>query len=84
MPIWQAILLGFIEGLTEFLPVSSTGHILLAGHFMGFDSPGKTFEVLIQLGAILAIVSVYFRRLIEMVRVAPDRSSHAPVCAVSC
>jgi undecaprenyl-diphosphatase len=71
MPIWQAILLGFIEGLTEFLPVSSTGHILLAGHFMGFDSPGKTFEVLIQLGAILAIVYVYFWRLIEMVRSLP-------------
>ena len=71
MPIWQAVLLGFIEGLTEFLPVSSTGHILLAGHFMGFDSPGKTFEVLIQLGAILAIVYVYFWRLIEMVRSLP-------------
>jgi undecaprenyl-diphosphatase len=71
MPIWQAILLGFIEGLTEFLPVSSTGHILLAGHFLGFDSPGKTFEVLIQLGAILAIVTVYFWRLIDMVRSLP-------------
>lgn len=66
MPIWQAILLGFVEGLTEFLPVSSTGHILLAGHFLGFESPGKTFEVLIQLGAILAIVYVYFGRLLHM------------------
>ena len=66
MPIWQAILLGFLEGLTEFLPVSSTAHILLAGHFLGFESPGKTFEVLIQLGAILAVVVVYFRRLIHM------------------
>lgn len=63
MPVWQAILLGFIEGLTEFLPVSSTAHILLAGHFMGFHSPGKTFEVLIQLGAILAVMTVYFGRL---------------------
>jgi len=71
MPIWQAILLGFVEGLTEFLPVSSTGHILLAGHFLGFDSPGKTFEVLIQLGAILAIVAVYFRQLLEMVCALP-------------
>ena len=51
------ILLGLIEGLTEFIPVSSTGHVLLAGHFLGFKSPGKTFEVLIQLGAILAILS---------------------------
>ncbi|HYD15193.1 MAG TPA: undecaprenyl-diphosphate phosphatase [Hyphomicrobium sp.] len=71
MAIWQALLLGFLEGLTEFLPVSSTGHILLAGHFLGFDSPGKTFEVLIQLGAILAIVCVYFGRLLSMVCALP-------------
>ena len=61
--IVEALLLGFLEGLTEFIPVSSTGHILLAGHFLGFKSTGKTFEVLIQLGAILAILSVYFGRL---------------------
>lgn len=54
-----AALLGLLEGLTEFLPVSSTGHLLLAGHFLGFDSKGKTFEVVIQLGAILALASVY-------------------------
>lgn len=71
MPIWQAFLLGFLEGLTEFLPVSSTGHLLLAGHFMGFESPAKTFEVLIQLGAILAIVCVYFGRLIQMLWALP-------------
>lgn len=58
-----AIILGIVEGLTEFIPVSSTGHLLLLGHFMGFESEGKTFEIVIQLGAILAIVSVYFRRL---------------------
>ncbi|MCV0397889.1 MAG: undecaprenyl-diphosphate phosphatase [Rhizobiaceae bacterium] len=58
-----ALLLGLLEGLTEFIPVSSTGHILLAGHFLGFESTGKAFEVLIQLGAILAILSVYFGRL---------------------
>ena len=63
MQTWQAILLGIIEGLTEFLPVSSTGHILLAGHFLGVRSPGRAFEVLIQLGAILAILAVYFGRL---------------------
>jgi undecaprenyl-diphosphatase len=63
METWQVVLLGLLEGLTEFIPVSSTGHILLAGHFLGFDSPGKVFEVLIQLGAILAILSVYFGKL---------------------
>ena len=58
----EALLLGLLEGLTEFIPVSSTGHILLAGHFLGFNSTGKVFEVLIQLGAILAILSVYSGR----------------------
>ena len=54
-----AAILGLLEGLTEFLPVSSTGHLLLAGHFLGFESKGRTFEVVIQLGAILALFSVY-------------------------
>lgn len=58
-----AAILGLIEGLTEFIPVSSTGHLLLAGHFLGFNSPGRTFEVVIQLGAVLAILTVYAARL---------------------
>jgi len=66
MPTWQVILLGLIEGLTEFIPVSSTGHVLLAGYFLGFESPGKTFEVLIQLGAILAILTVYAHKLVRI------------------
>ena len=64
----DAILLGTLEGMTEFIPVSSTGHILLAGHFLGFESAGKTFEVVIQLGAILAVMGVYAARLVRLVR----------------
>ena len=59
----DAAALGVLEGLTEYIPVSSTGHLLLAGHFLGFTSPGGTFEVVIQLGAILAILSLYAARL---------------------
>jgi len=66
-----AALLGLLEGLTEFIPVSSTGHVLLAGHFLGFDSPGRAFEVLIQFGAILAILSVYAGRLWRIFTSAP-------------
>jgi undecaprenyl-diphosphatase len=58
-----AALLGLIEGLTEFLPVSSTGHLLLSSHFLGFESAGKTFEVVIQFGAVLALLTVYFAKL---------------------
>jgi len=78
-----AALLGVLEGLTEFIPVSSTGHILLAGHFLGFNSTGKTFEVLIQLGAILAIVSVYAHRLVTLFLAAPrDPKSRRFILAV--
>ena len=70
-PFLVAALLGILEGLTEFIPVSSTGHILLAGHFLGFHSTGKAFEVLIQLGAILAILSVYANRLFALAVAAP-------------
>src|SRR5690606_12304365 len=70
--IVQALLLGILEGLTEFIPVSSTGHLLLSGHFLGFESTGKSFEVLIQLDAILAILSVYFGRLWTMLVSLPS------------
>jgi len=61
----KAAVLGIVEGFTEFLPVSSTGHLLLMEHVLGWgDSDfGKTFAVLIQLGAILALLSIYFSRL---------------------
>ena len=54
----SAAFLGVLEGLTEFIPVSSTGHLLLAAQFLGFESAGKTFEVVIQLGAVLAILTL--------------------------
>jgi undecaprenyl-diphosphatase len=65
MDVIKAAVLGIVEGFTEFLPVSSTGHLLLMEHVLGWgDSDfGKTFAVLIQLGAILALLSIYFTRL---------------------
>jgi undecaprenyl-diphosphatase len=65
--LFAAIVLGIVEGLTEFIPVSSTGHLIVVGHLMGFTGPkAATFEVFIQLGAMLAVVVLYrvrFRRL---------------------
>lgn len=63
--IFKALVLGVVEGLTEYLPVSSTGHLLLLEHFFGFDDDafGKSFAVLIQLGAILALLAIYFSRI---------------------
>ena len=73
----KAVVLGVVEGLTEFLPVSSTGHLLLLEHFYGFgdEAFGKTFVVLIQLGSILAILSVYFGRLWRIAMELPSNPS---------
>lgn len=65
MNIFDAIILGIVEGLTEFLPVSSTGHLILASHLLGLEQTDtlKCFEVVIQLGSILAVVFIFFSRL---------------------
>ncbi len=82
MPTWHAILLGIIEGLTEFIPVSSTGHLVLADRFFGLASTG-TFKILIQLGAILAILTVYAAKLSRLAIDLPiDRRTQRFVVAV--
>jgi undecaprenyl-diphosphatase len=65
LDLFKAAILGIVEGLTEFLPVSSTGHLLLMEYFLGWGdgSFGKSFAILIQLGAILALLTIYFGRI---------------------
>ncbi|MFK7695972.1 undecaprenyl-diphosphate phosphatase [Paenibacillus sp. HJGM_3] len=64
---WIALIIGIVEGLTEFLPVSSTGHMILAGHLLGFEGDkAESFEVVIQLGAILAVAVIYWRRVLRL------------------
>jgi len=64
MSYWQALFIAIIEGLTEFLPISSTGHMILAQAFMKIDDPAfvSTFDIVIQLGAILAVLVLYIKR----------------------
>ncbi len=65
---WIAAVLGIVEGVTEFLPVSSTGHLILAGHLLGFSGEkASCFDVFIQLGAIFAVVCLYYHRFIGLI-----------------
>jgi len=75
MPIetLNAVIMGIVEGLTEFLPVSSTGHLLLMDDLLKFKGPeGNVFEIVIQFGAILAVIAVYFTRLWAVAVAAPQ------------
>src|SRR3954471_2070523 len=60
MSIFEAIVLGVVQGLTEFLPVSSTGHLRIVPAFVGWDDPGSAFTAVIQLGTTIAVL-IYFR-----------------------
>jgi undecaprenyl-diphosphatase len=76
--IWKALAIGVVEGLTEFLPVSSTGHIILAEQVLRFEGPpGKVFDIVIQLGAILAVCVLYRTKIWATVLGASRREPRA-------
>jgi len=67
----NAAILGLVEGITEFLPVSSTGHLIVAADLLKFRDAGGTFEIVIQLGAVLAVIAYYWRDLLGQARALP-------------
>lgn len=76
-----AIVIGILEGLTEFIPVSSTGHMIIAGHLLGFTGPrADAFEIFIQLGAILAVIGLYRERFLDLI---PGRKPNAAAIAAA-
>lgn len=73
LELWQAAVLGLVEGITEFLPISSTGHLILASSLMGLDRPEikssvDAFQIVVQGGAILAVLSIYWPAVLRMLR----------------
>lgn len=72
MEILKVIILGIVQGLTEFLPVSSSGHLVLAEEFLNFHDPGVAFEVFVHLGTLFSVVIVFRKKILQML-VAPFR-----------
>lgn len=71
MSWWEAALLGLVQGLTEFLPVSSSGHLVLGKYVLGLDlaaGDNVTFEIFVHFGTVLSIITVYWRRIIDMLK----------------
>ncbi|MBL4697934.1 MAG: undecaprenyl-diphosphate phosphatase, partial [Phycisphaerales bacterium] len=74
MTIFQAIVLGLVEGITEYLPVSSTGHLIIVSDLLGLGDTDNqrnavdTFNIVVQGGAILAVLGLYFPRVIQMIK----------------
>ena len=74
----HAAILGIVEGLTEFLPISSTGHLMLAGHLLGVQGEAaKTFEIVIQAGVLVAVLGLYGARVRSMARGLPEDVAEA-------
>ena len=81
MDILKSILFGIVEGITEWLPISSTGHLILVDEFMKLnmsDAFKEMFDVLVQLGAILAVVVIYFKKLLPVDMVKKEDNSKKP------
>ncbi len=73
--LWIAVIMGVVEGLTEFLPVSSTGHLIIAGDLLNFTgNKAASFDVFIQLGAILAVVVLYWRRFVHLLPIGKSET----------
>lgn len=85
MTLSQTLILAIVEGFTEFLPVSSTGHLILASHFLNIEQTEfvKSFEIIIQLGAILAVVTLYWKRVVTNINlIKPMIAAFIPTAIV--
>ncbi len=75
MPLWQAVVLAIAQGLTEFLPVSSTAHLTLIPWLLGFPDPGLTFDVALHVGTLVAVLVYFFRTWVDLLLLGVGRDS---------
>ncbi|NLC08302.1 MAG: undecaprenyl-diphosphatase UppP [Syntrophomonadaceae bacterium] len=68
MTLAEAVLLGVVQGLTEFLPVSSSGHLVIMQHFLGFQEAPLTFDILVHLGTVLAVIAAFWTEIMNIIR----------------
>jgi undecaprenyl-diphosphatase len=69
--IWQAIVLGIVQGLTEFLPISSSGHLVIFPWLLDWETPGLAFDAALHLGTLLAVIAYFFKDIVRMVKAIP-------------
>ncbi len=76
MTVFEALLLGVVQGLTEFLPISSTAHLRVVPHFLGWPDPGAAFSAVVQLGTLLAVFIYFAGDIRQLIAAAIDRLRH--------
>jgi len=82
MTLIEAIILGTIQGLTEFLPISSSGHLVLAQHYLGISVPGNMFEIIVHIGTMFSVIVVFRQDLIKLIGTLKNRSTIIYILAI--
>lgn len=68
MEIWQAVVLGLVQGIAEFLPISSSGHLVVLQHVFGINEPGMTFDIIVHIGSLCAVFAVFWQDILRLIR----------------
>lgn len=68
MTIWQAVILGIVQGIAEFIPVSSSGHLILLQQVFGINDPGMTFDIIVHLGSLCAVFAVFWQDILKLIK----------------
>ena len=82
MTLLEAIFLGIIQGITEFLPISSSGHLVLGQHYLGLNVPGNMFEIVLHLGTMISVIVVFRKDLVKLLRSLKEKNTQQYILAI--